>query len=44
VAPVRPGATPGGSGDVERMTVSWFTTSRTRVSRHAGLMSPEIPE
>lgn len=26
------------------VTVCWFRTSRTRVSRHAGLMSREIPE
>jgi hypothetical protein len=26
------------------VTVSWFRTSRTGVSRHAGLMSPEIPD
>jgi hypothetical protein len=24
--------------------VCWFRTSRTGVSRHAGLMSPEIPD
>jgi hypothetical protein len=26
------------------LTVFWFRTSRTGVSRHAGLMSPEIPD
>jgi hypothetical protein len=26
------------------LAVCWFRTSRTGVSRHAGLMSPEIPE
>jgi hypothetical protein len=27
-----------------RPEVFWFTTSRTGVSRHAGLMCPEIPD
>jgi hypothetical protein len=30
--------------NVVGVTVFWFRTSRTGVSRHAGLMSPEIPD